>query len=241
MTQVAHGATLASPVTNGMLTQVETLCQIKGMAKSGELFETLELEQALPAAPFWELHRRHVDMPIDAVWDSTLDVTGSEVRTLMPLFVLRGLPARLMGKRPPLPTGDKPLLDLFVDEGFTLLRKDPHPVDGRAVLLFGAVGKFWAVAHNTPMVFETAADFLDFNEEGYAKTVCRVEAISQQGQTLLETETLIAGTDAGSNKKFKPYWMLIRGPSGLIRRSWLAAIDRKAHNRAGGAPLLTEG
>ncbi len=226
--QAGHALILAFGVTNDILTQVETVCQFVGMATESDLFETLELGEALPDAPFSELHHRRIDVPIEVVWQSALDVTANEVRTLMPLFVLRGLPTRLMGKRPALPTGEQPLLDLFINEGFVLLRKDPHPVDGRAALLFGAVGKFWAVAHNQPTVFDNAEDFLAFDEPDYAKTVCRVEAIAEGGYTRLETQTVIAGTDKASNKKFKPYWMLIRGPSGLIRRSWLAAIDRRA-------------
>jgi len=48
------------------------------------------------------------------------------------------------------------------------------------------------------------------------------------GTTRIETETLVAGTDQASTRRFRPYWALIRLPSGLIRRSWLAAIDRRA-------------
>lgn len=43
-----------------------------------------------------------------------------------------------------------------------------------------------------------------------------------------ETITRVNGTDQASSRKFAPYWAIIRGPSGLIRRSWLAAIDRRA-------------
>lgn len=35
-------------------------------------------------------------------------------------------------------------------------------------------------------------------------------------------------TDDAARRAFALYWLLIRGPSGLIRRSWLAAIDRRA-------------
>lgn len=44
----------------------------------------------------------------------------------------------------------------------------------------------------------------------------------------LITETRVEGTDKASNAKFAPYWALIRLPSGLIRRCWLAAIERRA-------------
>lgn len=40
-------------------------------------------------------------------------------------------------------------------------------------------------------------------------------------------ETVVVGTDRASTRRFAPYWAFIRLPSGLIRRSWLAAIDRR--------------
>jgi hypothetical protein len=52
------------------------------------------------------------------------------------------------------------------------------------------------------------------------------------GTTRIETETLIVGTDDASTQKFGPSWRLIRLPSGTIRRSWLAAIDRRATRSA---------
>lgn len=186
-------------------------------------------DQLLPGAKFHELHSRTVTLPIERVWPAALSVTGAEVRTMAPLFALRGLPAMLRGKRPPHPVGDAPLLDLFADEGFVMLRRDAEPVDGNATLIFGAVGKFWSPTANHPKVFDTAAEFVDFDEPGFAKTVARVEAFAEGENTRLETETLVAGTDRKSDGKFAPYWAIIRGPSGIIRRSWLAGIDRRAH------------
>jgi hypothetical protein len=59
--------------------------------------------------------------------------------------------------------------------------------------------------------------------------VARLDAIDLgNGTTRIETETLVAGTDELSTRRFRPYWALIRLPSGLIRRSWLAAIERRA-------------
>ena len=67
------------------------------------------------------------------------------------------------------------------------------------------------------------------HEPGHAKVIARLDAIDLgDGTTRIETETLVAGTDPASTRRFRPYWALIRLPSGLIRRSWLAAIDRRA-------------
>ncbi len=193
------------------------------------LLDDLTLEAALPSAPFRELHTRVVDAPIEEVWPHCLGVTAAEIRTLGPLLALRGLPALLRGRRPPQATAPEPLLDVFTGEGFVLLRRDPEPIDGQATVLFGAAGRFWSLTGNAPIPFESPADFLAEDRPGYAKTVCRLEAIDLgDGTTRIETETVIAGTDPASTRRFAPYWALIRLPSGLIRRSWLAAIDRRA-------------
>lgn len=189
--------------------------------------------EILPTAPFREFHQRIVAAPVTTVWPHCLEVTAAEIRTLGPLFALRGLPAKLTGTRPPTATAPKPLLDVFADEGFVILRRDAAPVDGSASIVFGAAGRFWSVTGNAPVAFDSPSDFIDFDEPGFAKTVARLDAFDNgDGTTRLETETLVGGTDAASNRKFRPYWALIRLPSGAIRRSWLAAIDRRARRQA---------
>ena len=42
------------------------------------------------------------------------------------------------------------------------------------------------------------------------------------------TETRVVGTSRNATLFFAPYWAVIRLPSGLIRRSMLAAIERRA-------------
>ncbi len=117
---------------------------------------------------------------------------------------------------------------MFAHEGFIVLRRDAVPTDGHASIIFGAAGRFWSVRGNRPVSFDSPDAFLDFNEPDHARTVARLDAIDNgDGTTRIETETLVSGTDSASTRKFGPYWALIRLPSGLIRRSWLAAIDRR--------------
>jgi len=190
---------------------------------------TLSFVAMLPNARFSELHDRVVDGTVDQVWPHCLHVTAREIRVLGPLMMIRALPAILRRKRAPIPGAAASLLDAFIDEGFVLLRRDEAAVDGRASIYFGAAGKFWSIAHNAPVRFESAAEFLDFDTPGYAKTIARLDAIDLgNGTTRVETETLVHGTDAASTKKFAPYWFVIRLGSGAIRRSWLAAIARRA-------------
>jgi len=170
-----------------------------------------------------------VAAPIEEVWPHCLAVSAQEIRTLGPLMALRSLPARIMGNGVESASARRPLLDVFTDEGFVLLRRDCEPRDGRASVVFGGAGRFWSVRNDASITFAGGDAFLDFDEPGNAKTVARLDAVDLgDGTTRIETETLVAGTDPASTRKFRPYWALIRLPSGLIRRSWLAAIDRRA-------------
>ncbi len=186
-------------------------------------------EKILPAAPYRELQQRLVAAPIEDVWPHCLDVSAREIRTLGPLMALRSLPTRIMGKGAESASTPRALLDVFTDEGFVLLRRDSEPRNGRASVVFGGAGRFWSVRNDAPIAFPDGDAFVDFDEPGHAKTIARLDAIDLgDGTTRLETETLVAGTDPASTRRFRPYWALIRLPSGLIRRSWLAAIDRRA-------------
>lgn len=201
------------------------MCQVECMDTSTSL---PPFDEMLSSAPYSELHHRVVNAPIEHVWPHCLAVTDREVRTLGPLIALRGLPARITRKRSLSTTAPRPLVDVFARGGFMILRKDAAPIDGRASIMLGAAGKFWSPRNNAPIAFDNPDAFLDFTEAGFAKTVARLDAVDLgDGTTRIETETLVGGTDAASTRKFGPYWAIIRLPSGLIRRSWLAAIDRR--------------
>lgn len=185
-------------------------------------------DQLLTANTFTELHARVVDAPLATVWPECLAVTAADVRLLGPLMALRGLPARIARRHAPSASAPEPLVEVFVRAGFVVLRCDSSPQDGHASIMFGAAGRFWSVTENAPIAFADAAQFVAFNGPGYAKTVTRLDATDLgNGTTRIETETLVNGTDSASTRRFRWYWRLIRLPSGAIRRSWLAAIERR--------------
>ncbi|NNL84033.1 MAG: hypothetical protein HKP27_00185 [Myxococcales bacterium] len=193
------------------------------------------LDAYLAEWDFAEAHRRMIDASIDRVWTAALAVTPREIRTLGPFIALRNLPRRLRGLRrlvTDLPSESAPtersLLQTFVAEGFVPLRLPDVPASGEAALVLGAVGRFWSPAHNQPVRFDDAEAFAEFVEPGFAKVVISLEARERSGAVEVSTETRIACTDAAARRRFAPYWALIRGPSGLIRRSWLAAIERRS-------------
>lgn len=193
----------------------------------------LELSDLLPEYRFGERHRRRVDLAIERVWPAALAVTQREVRLLGPLTAIRELPARLrVGARPDAAAADRPLLEGFVDEGFLPVRTDAAPHDGRAVVLFCAAGPFWSPTRDAALHLATVAEFVECTTPKVAKLAATLEAVDCGDHTELVTETRVAGTDAAANRAFGAYWCVIRGPSGLIRRSWLAAIARRAFAEA---------
>ena len=76
-------------------------------------------------------------------------------------------------------------------------------------------------------------EFAAFDRAGYAKMAAnfRLAPTAGGGAVRLSTETRVACTDASSARRFARYWRLVRPASGAIRRSWLAAIKRRAKRR----------
>ncbi len=144
-------------------------------------------------------------------------------------MALRSLPQVLTGKprRPPR-ADDTSFLEVFEEEGFIELYRDEQVSNGRAVAIYGAAGRFWSPSGNFPVPLADAQAFAQHHGPGTVKAAFSLEVVERDGATLVTTETRIVGTDSSARRAFGRYWLIIRGPSGLIRRSWLAAIDRRA-------------
>lgn len=119
------------------------------------------------------------------------------------------------------------MLEAMQAQGFVELHRDAEPAHGRALALYGAAGRFWSPAGNQPVAFRDPSAFLAYAEPGMAKAAFSIEVVDRGEHTELTTETRIVGTDPAARRAFGRYWLLIRGPSGLIRRTWLAAVDRR--------------
>ena len=184
------------------------------------------LDEVLPRFDVHEVHETWVPAPVDVVYDAVTQVTVRDVRLLLPLEVLRGLPRLLIGRRPFRPDPSAALLEAFT-VGVILLGERPG-----TEIVAGAVGRFWRLVRNESAVIRTLEEFLTFAEPGYAKAAVAFTVTPGREGSRVITETRVVGTSRDATQAFRRYWFLIRPASGVIRRSWLAAIRRRA-TRAG--------
>jgi len=141
-------------------------------------------------------------------------------RFLMPV---RALPARILTGRFFRMEPRTSVLDQFRSAGFIVLAEDVN-----RELVVGRIAQFWKLAGGSSAAVRRSSEFVDFDEPGYAKAALSFWLAPEGGCTRVRTETRIRATDEESRQKFLRYWLLTRLGSGLIRRSWLKAIKRKA-------------
>ena len=180
------------------------------------------LDEVLPRFDANEVHDILVPARPQVVFAAVKQVTVREVRLLMPLETLRVLPG-LVARRPAFrPARSEPLLDEFT-AGVVSLGERPG-----AEIAAGAVGRFWHLAGNEPASIRTREDFISFAEPGYAKAAIAFLVHPERDGSRVITETRVAGTSPEATRALLRYWRAIRLGSGAIRKSWLAAIRRRA-------------
>jgi hypothetical protein len=180
------------------------------------------LEEVLPSFDARAVHDVWVPARPQVVFAAVKQVTVREVRLLLPLETLRGLPGLLAGRPAFRPARSAPVLDEFT-AGVVSLGERPG-----VEIAAGAVGRFWRLAGNEPAAVRTREDFLSFAEPGYAKAAIAFLVRPERGGTRVVTETRVAGTSPEATRALLRYWLAIRLGSGAIRRSWLAAIRRRS-------------
>ena len=185
------------------------------------------LDEFAAAYQFNEVHRIRVRAPRSLIYRSFKEVTAGEIALFRALTWIRrlGRAGRESILNPP---RDEPILGVATRTGFLLLADDPERelVVGTLVITPKGVAK-----PATPQKFKELA------VPGVAKAVMnfRIEEAGD-GTWLISTETRVHATDASARRRFARYWALIRPASGLLRRTWLRAIKRRAE-RAGGSAV----
>jgi len=177
------------------------------------------IDRFLPDFDVHELHAISVRASPAFVLGEARKLTPRRVPLFVALMTLRGLPARLAGRRSALAL-DVAILDQFLAGGFCVL------ADSERELVLGAVGRFWKLGGGIRRI--APEQFPAFAEPGFAKVAFNLHAQPTATGARLSTETRIQATDAAARRAFSRYWMLIRPGSAAIRRGWLRAIKRHA-------------
>ena len=194
-------------------------------AASGEA----SIDAWMPAYHFNERHSRHVDAPPERVYAAIGQVRPAEIRFFLLLIGIRRLNVKqFFGRDTTSLASPPPLLQVSRDGGFLLLDEQP----GREIVQ-GVCSQFWRLRGRArcPGV-QTPRELIAFSEPGYAKAAINFRVVPEGDGTRLTTETRILATDPGACRRFAAYWRLIYPGSALIRRSWLAAIARRAESPA---------
>jgi hypothetical protein len=173
------------------------------------------LDKAMPEYDRREVHRRRIHAPADAIWEAAKELRGDEMTVMR---ILMGIRTLGQGSR----DGNRTVLSSFRGMGFRLIDEDP----GQEMVVAG-IGRFWLPSGGLRKV-ESSDQFAAFNEPRYAKVAFNFRLDGE----VLSTETRIAGTDSHARRRFGAYWLLVRPGSGLIRREWLRAIDKRAQGAA---------
>jgi hypothetical protein len=189
--------------------------------------------------PRWDVRERHharVAAPPESVYDALgeTDLAASPLVRL--LLGTRALPGALMrgaaGLRALSREARAPVtLRDFESRGFTRLA-ERRPSE----LVIGLEGRFWrpdgALCTPAPDSFGDTPP-----APGTARGVWNF-ALTRlpDGTTDLATETRVLCADEQARARFLPYWYLIRPGSGLIRRSMLHAVRRRAERASVTAP-----
>jgi len=159
-------------------------------------------------------HARNVAASAPAVWLALHRADLGDSALIRALLTIRGLRSPRSRRRLTLAS--------LARAGFTPLAECP----GRALAL-GLVGKFWTPSGSRLAVASDA--FRDFARPGYAKAVWTF-ALEELGPdvTRIVTETRVACVDAGSRRRFRLYWLVVRPFSGMLRGAMLRAVAREA-------------
>lgn len=165
----------------------------------------------MPTYDRGELHRRRTAASPPALWDAVHELRATELTAMRLLMGVRTLGRRVGGD-------GQTVLAGFERMGFRPVAEEP----GRELVVVG-IGQFWKPSGGLRKV-TGKEQFLGFEEPGYAKVAFNFRL----GDGELSTETRIAGTDPRARRHFGLYWLAIRPGSGLIRREWLRALDRRA-------------
>ena len=178
------------------------------------------LEQVMPAPDFGEHHQRAIAADPARVGAAIRAVTPADVPLARLLMRVRGI-SRRTGP------GDRPFLDGMTEIGFAELGDG-----GAEELVFGGIGQPWRLSGGESVAGRRRSAFSGFNRPGFVKMAMDFRLRPTPRGTELETRTWVKATDPASRRRFRLYWLAVRFGSGIIRRSLLGAIAKRAEGDA---------
>ncbi|MFF8945258.1 hypothetical protein ACF1A5_23840 [Streptomyces sp. NPDC014864] len=169
--------------------------------------------------PRWDHRERHA-VAVRAPGARVLRAVDETRWRDVPLFHALMLAGSLGTRRD---RADEPFLGSMTSGGFTELHRDAHQ------LVVGAVVATEEPKGPARLAAPVARSFTDFDRPGHYKVAFDFRVVGGR----LSTETRVLSTDEAARRRFARYWMLIRLPSGLVRREWLHGIRRRAESPPG--------
>jgi hypothetical protein len=180
------------------------------------------LDEFLPEAPHRTRYATRVATGADAAWTAMRSITAHELALTRILMAIRTLsPSRL---RPEGDDAERPVLETFLERGFTVLREDEP-----RTLVLATTGQPWRLRGAQLHAPADAAAFAAYDEPGAVRMAMSFELdAASPGASRLATETRIAPTDADAARTFARYWTLVRPGSDIVRLDVLRAVRQRA-------------
>jgi hypothetical protein len=183
------------------------------------------IDDFLPTYSFFERHETLIRAKPEQVLRAARRVSMADMPVARFIMRLRQFAG---GEKEDRSTIAKPILELFSQPGsgfITLDAENPNEYVG------ALAGRPWR--SEAPPKVTTPREFMVFKTPGHVKVAFNFHAQDRgNGQTLLSTETRIAGNDARARRIFGRYWRVIYPGSAIIRRLWLDAIAALAEKPA---------
>jgi hypothetical protein len=185
------------------------------------------LDQWLPEWQFAEHHERRIRATPEQVASAIRRVTASDIFLFRTLTFIRNPWRRGQADHILNPPEERPILDVALAGGFTLLGEDPNrelllgtvvivPADVREQAARGAVPRL------DPAIFRT------LDRPGFARAAMNFRMITENdGWTTVTTETRVHAVDRETQRRFARYWRVIYPGSWIIRWNWLKAIEAR--------------